>query len=316
MLLLLKFFMNIQEIPIAIAFDEEYIIPSCVMLTSLVKNANDSTTYQITIFAQNNVRDIAKPLVQKILNRDHSFRFVDPGQRFVNAKNRKHLTEPNYYRFLIPEFLCDAEKAIWLDVDMIVRNDLSEVYQTELEDNYLGVVLAGFESTSIDSISKDHYFNAGFLLLNLEAMRQDHIADNIMELIEKNDFSCPTQDPLNIIAFEKTIFLHHSYNVLISGKLKQKDKVDYLSFHKVSSLDDMIQTAVVVHYVGNLKPWNDRLHPYSDLWMEYFRNSIVADETLNFRDRCSATKKVVVKIMSFFIASKAGRRRFRDRYLT
>ena len=106
-----------NEIPIVIAFDENYLMPACVMLISLFENADGDTEYKIFIFADNETKQKSTRKVNETLDSyaGHSVEWIDPADNFSSAKNRNHLTRPNYYRFLIPDFLKDCDKALILN---------------------------------------------------------------------------------------------------------------------------------------------------------------------------------------------------------
>jgi len=305
-----------SEIPIIIAFDENYLMPACVMLTSLFENADSGTEYRIFIFADNETKRKATQKIQGTLSAyaQHSVEWIDPVDNFASAKNRNHLTTPNYYRFLIPDFLKDCDKAIWLDVDMIVKRDLSDLFSTNLDGLYLGAVLIGLQNAGIQHVPSSDYFNAGLLLMNLELWRRDDVAGTAKKLIEENDFSCPTQDPMNLVGYQKTVFLPVAYNVYISPKsMKGQKKRDYLAFHGRTSFAELIDDATILHFVENIKPWNDRGYPEREEWLQYYRKSVFKDEPLTYIERPSALRKWTVKVVSMFILNKKKRRKFRER---
>lgn len=305
-----------NEIPIVIAFDENYLLPACVMLTSLFENADGDTEYKIFIFADNETKQKSTQKIQETLGSygRHSVEWIDPVGNFSSAKNRNHLTTPNYYRFLIPDFLKDCEKAIWLDVDMIVKQDLSDLFSTNLDELYLGAVLIGLRNASIQHVPSSDYFNAGLLLMNLELWRRDDVAGTARRLIEENDFSCPTQDPMNLVGYQKTVFLPVTYNVYISPKsMKGQKKRDYLAFHDRKSFAELIDDAAILHFVENIKPWNDRGYPEREEWLLYYRKSAFRNEPLTYIERPSPLRKWTVKMISMFILNKKKRRKFREK---
>lgn len=307
---------NRQPIPIVIAFDENYLMPACVMLTSLFENAFSDTKYRVFIFADDETKRKAIQKVDETLEAysRHSVEWLDPAGNFSSAKNRNHLTTPNYYRFLIPGFLKDYDKAIWLDVDMIVKKDLSKLFSTSLDGMYLGAVVIGLHNASVQHVPFDHYFNAGLLLMNLELWRRDDVAGTARRLIEENDFSCPTQDPINLVGYQKTVFLPVSYNVYISPKsMKGKKKSDYLAFHGRTSFAELIDDAAVLHFVENIKPWNDATYPEREEWLGYYRESVFKNEPLIYLERPSALRKWVIKTASMFILDKKKRHKFREK---
>ncbi len=304
------------EIPVVIAFDENYLMPACVMLTSLFENADPETVYRIFIFADLETRQASMDPVARTLALygRHSVEWHDPAGEFAGAKNRHHLTTANYYRFLIPDVLSQYNKALWLDVDMIVKRDLAELFSTEMDGMYLAAVRIGLKNAGVQHVPWDQYFNAGLLLMNLALWRQDNLTGQVRELIAANDFSCPTQDPMNLIGYQKTVFLPVEYNVYLSPKsMKGQRKSDYLQFHGWSSFPALVEKAAILHFVENLKPWNFEDYPEREEWFTYFRRSVFNDAELQFIRRPSCIRKFTIKFLSMFIADKKKRRKFRER---
>ena len=99
----------------------------------------------------------------------------------------KNLTP--YYRLLIPKVLPQyVDKAFYLDADMVVNGSLSELYHTELGDNYIAGVRDAYIShigyLPNDNFHKgDLYINAGMLLCNLNKIRQDNLAEKFINMI-------------------------------------------------------------------------------------------------------------------------------------
>ncbi len=304
------------KIPVVIAFDENYLMPACVMLTSLFENASADTVYRIYIFADSDTREVSNHRIQETQAPygRHSVEWLDPAGEFESAKNRNHLTTANYYRFLIPDYLSHYDKALWLDVDMIVKRDLTELFSTDLDGMYLGAVRIGLKNAGVQHVPWNCYFNAGLLLMNLDLWRRDDLVGRVRALIDENDFSCPTQDPMNLIGYEKTVFLPAEYNVYLSPKsMKGSRKREYLAFHGYSSFADLIDRAAILHFVENIKPWNDADYPEREEWMLYFDKSVLRDEELIYIKRPSVLRKWAVKFASMFIMNKKKRRKFREK---
>ncbi len=308
--------MKIEEIPLVIAFDQNYLVPACVMLTSLCENAVSDTVYRVFIIADEETRRSSASKIEETVApyRRHAVEWLDPADHFVGAKTRHHLSRPNYYRFLIPEFLPQYDKAIWLDVDMIVKRDLRELFSTDLAGNYIGAVRIGLHNAGVQHVPWDSYFNAGLLLMNLALWRKDDVAGQARRLIAENDFSCPTQDPMNLIGYGKTVFLPVEYNVYLSPKsMKGRRKRDYLRFHHYGSFGELVAKAAILHFVENLKPWNYEAYPEREEWLRYFRMSAAKETELHFVQRPSPVRKWLIKIVSMFIFNKQKRRKFREK---
>lgn len=274
-----------KKIPIAIAFDENYLMPTCVMLTSLFETALETTIYEISVFITDKVEKLAGPKFEKIFSayRRHEYRFINPQNAFSRtAQNKGHLTTPNYYRFLMPDFAENHKKMFWIDVDIIIKKDLSDVYGIDLGENYVGAVAIGDPSSKVAGVPYTKYYNAGFMLMNLELWRKDQLAKRINSLIEETVFNCPTQDPCNLVTYGRTLYLPFEYNTLISKKIIEK-QVLFLDFNNLPSFSEAVENATVLHFVDKTKPWIYRKQPFFNEWVKYYNKSIYKDIPLQLK---------------------------------
>jgi lipopolysaccharide biosynthesis glycosyltransferase len=274
-----------KKIPVAIAFDENYLMPACVMLTSLFENAFETTTYEVNVYITSEIAVLAEPKFKELFSTypRHKYRFVDPQGAFSKtAQNKGHLTTPNYYRFLMPALIQDYKKAFWIDVDIIVEKDLTELYETDLGENYLAAVAVGNPEAKVSGIPFGKYYNAGFMLLNLELWRRDGVADKISKLISETEFNCPTQDPCNLVTYGKTHYLPFKYNTLISKNNIENQDV-FLEFHNLESFDKAVENATILHFTDKTKPWIYRNQPFADEWMAYYKKSNYKDIPLRLK---------------------------------
>ena len=69
----------------------------------------------------------------------------------------------------------------------------------------------------------------------------------------------------------------------------------------------------ILHFVENIKPWNDRDYPEKEEWLHYFRKSVFKNTQLSYIERPSAMRKWTVKTASMFIVNKKRRRKFREK---
>lgn len=118
-----------------------------------------------------------------------------------------------YVRLLIPSFLDkEVDKAIYLDVDMIVRKDLSTLWNLPLGYHIIGGVpdRSGTLSSTWGGITNykelglkgdDKYFNSGLLLINVKEWRQTDLSLQLIKCISDNGkyANFPDQYGLNVI---------------------------------------------------------------------------------------------------------------------
>jgi lipopolysaccharide biosynthesis glycosyltransferase len=101
------------------------------------------------------------------------------------------------------------------------------------------------------------YFNAGVMLLNLKAWRENNLSRNLILTAKKymDKLLWWDQDVLNIYLFDKWQQFPSGYNE--KGITKRLNVMP-----------------VIIHYAGNSKPWHYlNNHPYKELYWKYLRLS-------------------------------------------
>jgi lipopolysaccharide biosynthesis glycosyltransferase len=118
-----------------------------------------------------------------------------------------------YVRLFIPHFLPEScSKAIYLDVDMIVLSDLSELWNTDMKGcaiagvpdraGTIGTSWAGIKNfVELGLPAETVYYNSGLLLFDLQKWRNSTFTAQILECIEKNKqfANFPDQYGLNVV---------------------------------------------------------------------------------------------------------------------
>lgn len=130
-----------------------------------------------------------------------------------------------FYRLFIPDIFPQYDKAIYIDSDTIVNDDISKLYATNLENNLFGACT----DLSIQYVEKmvtyirdvlalnpKKYINSGMLVLNCKAFREEHFIDHFMDLLEKYHFDCiaPDQDYLNEIGEGRILHLNPRWDAM------------------------------------------------------------------------------------------------------
>lgn len=152
---------------------------------------------------------------------------LDPRVEVVNLhKMNQYLlpTSPNYktpysimtfVRCYVSKYLIE-DKIIYVDIDTLFTGDISELWNTDLEDNYLCAVPEKQDRsrflTHLTSEYSDPYFNAGVIMLNLKKIREEGTDDFIMEIINSRQLPYPDQDALNIVCKGKVKYVSNKFN--------------------------------------------------------------------------------------------------------
>ena len=157
--------------------NNQYIYPSLVAINSILKNSiKNRTTIVLHILCPEDLR-------RGNINKLKSFLFIYPTNleiifynmgNLFNEYKRNRFSEVTFYRLLAPIFI-PLQKVIYLDCDILVFEDLEEMFNLPFNNNYLLGIL-DILSNGIDYLGliSEKYINAGVLLLNLDLIRKDH----------------------------------------------------------------------------------------------------------------------------------------------
>lgn len=138
-----------------------------------------------------------------------------------------------YVRLFLCHFLPSyVDKAIYMDVDMVVLSDISKLWQTDLQNYPLAAVadqinvvsdpdhgIQNYRSLGISAETK--YFNSGLLVFNLDYWRRGRYAKKIIQIIEENkEFAkYPDQYGLNVAFTNNWLELDSKWNHFANRKI-------------------------------------------------------------------------------------------------
>ena len=182
-------------------------------------------------------------------------------------------SEAASFRLLLPELLPAYDKILYLDCDIIVRQDMGVLFRnTDLKDNYLAAVYEAPIEGQAERIKAlgcipRQYFNSGMLLMNLKQMREEKVSARLLKACEKDYMEFPDQDALNQVCQRRVLPVSPVYNGIRTFFLPQYKK----DFCKVYSagLWKQIQDNGNIHYTGG-KPWNIFSVQFGEWWRVSF----------------------------------------------
>lgn len=224
-----------NDINISLTCDNDYIVLLATLLKSIEKN--HVTPEKINAFIVNdgisssNKKKIEESISQKMFN----IVWVDLKTaipRNVDFPLPTYTYPVNIYaRLFIPQFVPpEVSKVIYFDVDMVVLEDVSKLFNTDLEgrplgavqdprvthfDNHWGGVL-NFKELNLDGRSP--YFNSGMLLIDCYKWREENVSINVLNIVKKNmKYAAYTdQYGLNIFFANRWKLLDSRWNHFVS----------------------------------------------------------------------------------------------------
>ena len=109
------------------------------------------------------------------------------------------------------------DKLLYLDCDILIQDDLSELFSMDIDDVYAAVTKDHFaKKLNYDkAIGVENYFNSGVMLLNLKKMRKDNVYEKLLKAKQNDTLNqCVDQHALNQVFYKQVKFLSPAYNCM------------------------------------------------------------------------------------------------------
>jgi lipopolysaccharide biosynthesis glycosyltransferase len=236
-----------KPLTIVVATDSHYTI----LLAALIKSIEDTVQLgqKIDVYviddhikksAKNKLRQSTDSAVTTLYFKELE-EIIPKGINLPLDKSSYPLTI--YLRLFIPSFIPkEVEKILYLDVDMIVRKDLSTLFATDLGDNIVAAVqdprLLTFDNSwggvknyeELGIPGKTHYFNSGLLLMDAQKWRDEQIAEKTVECINNNQkyVNYPDQYGLNVVLANRWFELDTRWNHFACFELEEPFLIHFI----------------------------------------------------------------------------------------
>ena len=270
------------------------LLQSCMW--SVWKNAG-AEEYHIYVFhtdlGEKEMEHIMETLPEGI---DWNFIYV-PEELFADFVTTKRYPKEIYYRLAAPYLLPESlDRILYMDVDTVVINSLTDLYQSDFEENYFmgctntQLPLQKFNQVRLGiDVEKDvPYINTGVLMMNLPLLRENLDFQDIREFSEKKKqlLILPDQDILTALYGEHVKLINNlMYN------LSDRTLITYNADPRNIEIDEswVRENTSIIHYFGRNKPWKKT---YVGI-LDDFYNEIEQEYTeywfqKNIRDRAEA----------------------------
>ena len=177
-----------------------YLLPSIMSLLDHNKNVK-----AIYIFCEDDEFPYQLPDVCKVINITDQQWIRHDSPNWTNMFTWVGLVRP-----CLPKLLPRVNKIIQLDVDTIICDDLSEIWNADMTGKYM---LACDEKLGQYKIAgHEKYYNIGVAVLNLKQIRQDKFDDVLINALNTRYFQYIGQDAWNILAYNRILEMPTRYN--------------------------------------------------------------------------------------------------------
>lgn len=189
----------------------------------------------------------------------------------------KHISIASYARLKAAEYLPDIEKAIYLDVDILITDSIKDLWNIDLKNNLLAACIdSHIESNpkhknKIGLKSQSYYFNAGVLLVNLKKWREVELFKRAEKWLSdyRDAIQYQDQDILNGICEGSVDFIDTRFNFMPMTKTRLRRSKKYLTI-KLNPLEKTTMPIAITHFCGPQKAWDSGcMHSYANLFDQY-----------------------------------------------
>ncbi len=275
---------NKNVIPIFFAIDDGYIPFLAVSLQSLIENSKKENFYLIKIL-YTNISEENQRKIQKFEQENVSIEFVDLNYYIEKIKDklytRDYYSKTTYFRLFIPNLYPQYTKALYLDSDIVVLEDVADLYNTNME-NYLVAaapddviqtikVFQEYAEKVVGVANYRNYFNAGVLLMNLDELRKFNFQEKFLYSLDKIKFSvAQDQDYLNRLCKGRVKMVDPNWNRMPIAREKENQG-----------------DIKLIHYNLAYKPWHFEDILYKDYFWNYAKKTEFFDTIQKIKDNYS-----------------------------
>ena len=276
---------------IMVSFNDGYVMPTKVMLTSLIHN-NDERIDIYVLYVE--LTEDSLSSIQSLSDNKRVFIYLVKVDETIleDLPIMGHFSKEAYIRLFAHSILDNRlDRILWLDGDMIVLKSLSDFYNQDFEGKVFVAVkdqICGDDLQTKKSLGMPldvDYINSGVLLINLQlaskVIREEEIREyvkNYKEVIQYVD-----QDVFNGLLYNFFKTYNDEYYNYFSNKITCKN------------IKEIYNNAKIIHFMGLYKPWR-RLYFYEGfhLWWKY---AMLSDPSITKRYYIACISHVFWKCM-------------------
>ena len=279
-----------KEIPIFFTIDDSYAPFLAVALCSAVKNSDKDRLYH-TIVLHEGVSDENKKKLEmlssdnfkiEVIPMKNNFDALD--DRMSNRLRCDYFTLTIYFRLFIPAMFPQYDKAVYIDSDVVVADDIAKLFDIDIGDNFIGACndlsiadvppLVAYTENAV-GVKAHEYINSGVLLMNLKKLREEKFEEHFLNLLNTYHFDsiAPDQDYINAILNGKIYYLDKAFDAMPNNARPE------------------CETPVIIHYNLFEKPWCYDGIQYENIFWNYAELSGFIKEIKEYKANYSDDKK-------------------------
>ena len=286
-----------QTIPIFFTFDTNFVLAANVAIHSMLRHASQAYHYDLYVFhtklRPRHQRSLQKSIKEFTNATIHFINVSEYDEMIKKLENKSHFSKEIFYKLIAPDILPQYDRIICSDVDVIFLGDISTAYFLFPDEKfyYAGVTAISATNNKQRMVNYQNKFNekelkileggiaAGFMLINLKEIRNDHKQDEIINYYVQNykNFYLPEQDCITLTCWPYIKYIPMEYNLPTAFYSLDMENDEFFqgnpffAGNKAEALAKFrngLAHPIQLHYAGFNKPWNSFGITRQKDWME------------------------------------------------
>ena len=245
--------------------DDNFAMPLAVTLRSLMETQPRIEQVRTTVFTIDFTPSLEGRVRRSAPELDITFVDILPSLP-TGLPTMQHLSRAAYGRLFAVDLLSGVDRAVYLDADLLVRADLTPLFELDLR----GHVLAAAQSVIVPHVAAPiaglrnwralgmdpttPYFNSGVMAIDVPGWIDRDVTDEAIRFVfdHPEDIELADQDALNGVLNGDFLRLDLRWNQELA--LRQPKHLGYAVFD-ADEVDAAIAQPAIVHFTGATKPW-------------------------------------------------------------
>lgn len=269
--------MNNDRINIVYVTDKTYFDYMITSIESLIRKTKSEINIKVFLSFQGGIKksEPYKNYFSKYSNLTIEFLDFDISEiKNIEAKN--HVSISAYIKVYLEDLLNDWNETIYLDSDLILEDDISNLWSLRNNDILLQAVWNpkyNFDNHVFGLEKEDKTFNSGVMILNLNQMREEKTKEKLLLFLKTKNHLTKLNDQaaFNAIFVNRWGELPLKWNVTYQFFLRRSK---YLGISKKEKIS-LQKNPSIVHFTTGSKPWKFRSsHPYKNEFQNIYKSVI------------------------------------------
>lgn len=283
--------MDIRHLHVALASDQNYAEFVAVVMVSLF-DTNKWQDYTTIHLLSNGIDKITLEKLQQ---------HIPDGKGELKVYDIRTLKEDlgidvpptiaitSYARLFLPNLINrDVERVLYLDCDIVINGSLENFFCVQFDGQWIAGVrdtlYGGSTKTKVGLLTTDEYLNAGVLLMNLAAWRDNNVTQRCLDFLLAHGGKVVHHDQgiINGVCNQHKLVVPPKFNVTTSyfshpySLLKKHNT----PFYGQQEVNEAIDAPAIIHFTEGFynRPWIDNsLHPLRNVYIHFHQLTQWAD---------------------------------------